>query len=92
MLPGGKRRTRLYAAVQQLFAEEFHERVLPFDVEAALVYPKIVHGRESRGRPIAQFDAIVASVCRSRNSAIATRNTSDFEHCGITIINPWVGS
>jgi predicted nucleic acid-binding protein len=32
MLPGGKRRTRLYAAIQQLFAKEFHERVLPVPI------------------------------------------------------------
>jgi toxin FitB len=89
MLPAGKRRTRLYGAVEQLFADEFAGRVLPFDVESALIYPKIVAGRERRGRPISQFDAVIASVCLSRSATIATRNTSDFEDCGLAIINPW---
>ncbi len=89
MLPAGKRRNRLYAAVERLFAEEFAGRILPFDVESALVYPKIVAGRERRGRPISQFDAVIASVCRSRTASIATRNTSDFEDCELAIINPW---
>ena len=40
MLPAGKRRNRLYAAVERLFAEEFAGRILPFDVESALEYPK----------------------------------------------------
>ncbi len=92
MLPAGKRRTRLHAAVERLFSEEFHERVLPFDGESALVYPKIVADRDSIGRPIAQFDAVIASICRSRNAAVATRNTSDFEHCGVAMINPWSGA
>lgn len=92
MLPSGKRRTRLQTAMERLFAEEFHDRILPFDVEAALVYPKIVAGRESIGRPISQFDAVIASVCRSRNAAIATRNTRHFEHCGVAMVNPWSGS
>lgn len=89
VLSPGKRRTRLRAAVEQLFADEFHERILPFDVDSALEYPKIVARREALGRPISQFDAVIASICRSRNAAIATRNTSDFENCGISVINPW---
>jgi predicted nucleic acid-binding protein len=89
LLATGKRLTRLQDAVERLFSEEFHERILPFDGEAALVYPKIVAGRDAMGRPISQFDAVIASICRSRNAAVATRNTADFEQCGVTILNPW---
>ena len=85
MLPAGKRRSRLHAAVERLFADEFPERILPFDSESALVYPKIVAHRAHLRRPISQF----ASVCQSRNATIATRNASDFEDCGLTIIDPW---
>jgi toxin FitB len=91
MLPSGKKRSRLHAAVERLFADEFPERILPFDSEAALVYPKIVAKRAHLGRPISQFDALIASVCQSRNATLATRNTGDFEDCGLTIINPWNG-
>jgi predicted nucleic acid-binding protein len=91
VLPAGKRRNRLHAAVERLFAYEFHGHILPFDVESALVYPKLVSDRERLGRPISQFDAVIASVCRSRNAAIATRNIGDFEHCGLDIIDPWTG-
>ncbi|HZQ52644.1 MAG TPA: type II toxin-antitoxin system VapC family toxin [Bryobacteraceae bacterium] len=91
MFPSGKRRSRLHAAVERLFADEFPERILPFDSQAALVYPKIVTKRVHLGRPISQFDALIASVCQSRNAMLATRNTDDFEDCGLTIINPWKG-
>jgi predicted nucleic acid-binding protein len=91
MLPSGKRRSRLHTAVERLFADEFPERILPFDSEAALVYSKIVATRAHLGRPISQFDALIASVCQSRNATLATRNTGDFEDCGLTIINPWNG-
>ena len=89
LLPSGKRRAPLHAAVERLFAEEFLGRILPFDVEADLVYPKIVSDRGRVGRPMSQFDAVIASVCRSRNAAIATRNVGDFSQCGLEIINPW---
>jgi len=91
MLPPGKRRSRLHAAVERMFTDEFPGRILPFDAESALLYPKIVAGRTHLGRPISQFDAVIASVCRSREATIATRNASDFEDCGLAIINPWNG-
>lgn len=92
MLRSGKRRNRLHAAVERLFADKFPERILPFDLEAALVYPKMVVAKRVRlGHPISQFDALIASVCQSRNATLATRNTGDFEDCGLTIINPWNG-
>lgn len=75
MLPSGKRRGRLRAAVERLFADEFPERILPFDSEAALAHPKIVAKRVRLGRPISQFDALIASACQSRNAMLATLNT-----------------
>lgn len=45
LLPRGKRRSLLQAAVERLFVDEFPERVLPFDSDSALVYPKIVARR-----------------------------------------------
>lgn len=89
LLPPGKRRIRLAAAIEKLFADEFEGRVLPFDDESARLFPKIVAGRHAIGRPISQFDAMIASIARSRHAAVAARNTNDFEHCGVRIVNPW---
>ena len=89
-MPPGKRRDRLHAEIEALFDTEFVRRVLPFDAEAARWYPKIVAGRSAIGRPISQFDGVIASICRSRSAVLATRDTSDFQHCGIAIINPWL--
>lgn len=88
-LPAGKRRSRLSSAIESLFAEEFRGRILPFDEDSACVFPKIVAHREALGRPISQFDAMIASICRSRGAAVAARNVSDFEHCGVPVIDPW---
>lgn len=91
-LPPGKRRTRLLAAVEKMFAEEFAGRILPFDEDAARAYAGIVASRDRAGRPISQFDATIAAIARSRSAAVATRNTADFDRCGIRIIDPWAGS
>ena len=89
VLPAGKRRSRLAAAVDKVFAEQFAGRILPFDEEAARLFPPIVAGRDAAGRPISQFDAMIASIARSRRATVATRNTADFERCGVRIVNPW---
>ena len=91
LLPAGKRRTRLSAALEKVLAAEFHGRILPFDEDAARLFPKIVAGRDAWGRPISQFDAMIAAIARSHRAELATRNTGDFEHCGLRIVNPWTG-
>jgi hypothetical protein len=34
---------------------------------------------------------MIAAIARSRNAALATRNTGDFENCGLRMIDPWAG-
>jgi len=89
VLPAGKRKMRLAAVIEKLFSEEFQGRILSFDEDSARVLSKIVTGRETAGRPISQFDAMIAAIARSRGAAVATRHINHFEHCGIRVINPW---
>jgi toxin FitB len=89
LLQPGKRRGRLLAAIEKMFAEEFQDRILPFDDSAARAFAKIVAARYAAGLPISQFDAMIAAIARSRRGAVATRNTGDFKRCGVQIINPW---
>jgi predicted nucleic acid-binding protein len=90
VLPPGKRRVRLSQAVEEMFAIDFDSRILPFDEAAAREFAKFVAARETAGRPTSQFDAMIAAIARScQAGAIATRNTADFELCGLELINPW---
>ena len=88
-LPAGRRKAELEDAVRALVREDFQDRVEPFDVNAADKYAAVVSEREQIGRPIAAADAQVAAICRAHAAALATRNTKDFEHTGIRLINPW---
>ena len=51
-LPPGKRRQHLAQVVEEIFAEDFAGRVLPFDQESAREFAKIVASRKAAGRPI----------------------------------------
>lgn len=89
LLPDGKRRTDLERAARQMFSEDFAERVLPCNAAAAEEFAAIAAARRRGGRPIAQLDAQIAAVARSRGAGVATRNLHDFEHCGVELYNPW---
>ena len=89
LLPAGKRRGALETAAEEMFNEDFGGRVLPVGGEAARAYAQIAAQRRRSGRPISQFDAQIAAIARSARAPVATRNTSDYEGCGIKVLNPW---
>ena len=89
MLPAGKRRAAFTAAIEGLLDEDFRDRILPFDRPAARAYATIAAERRAAGRPISQFDCQIAAIARAREATVATRNTSDYEGCGIELIDPW---
>jgi toxin FitB len=90
LLPHGKRRDKLHAEAEATFAEDFSGRILPFDWDAAHMFAQIAAVRRLQGRSIAEFDAQIAAIAKCNGAALATRNTSDFEGCGVRLINPWV--
>lgn len=89
LLPRGKRRDQMLLQAEAAFAEDFSGRVLPFDEDAARTFPGIMIRRRTQGRPIADLDAQIAAIARCRGAILATRNTDDFEGCGVRLVNPW---
>ena len=89
ILPVGRRRTALSKAIEGILEEDFRARILPFDRAAARIYAVIAAERRAAGRPINQFDCQIAAIARANEAAIATRNTADFNGCGIVVIDPW---
>ena len=89
VLPQGRRRSALAQAIQGMLEEDFRNRILPFDSAAARAYAAIAADRHALDRPISQFDCQIAAIARAHEAAVATRNTGDFEGCGIEVIDPW---
>ena len=89
-MASGKRRDRLSNIAEQIFGRHFEGRILAFDPESARQFAKLVAGRKGIGRPISELDAMIASITLVHGAVLATRNTKDFEHCGIRLINPWI--
>lgn len=91
LLPAGKRRTAIAQAAEAMFDEDFDGRVLAFGSEAAQPYAQIATARRRSGRPIAHFDAQIAAIAYAAGASVATRNTADFDGCGVRVMNPWDG-
>ena len=89
ILLAGKRRTALFNAIEGILEEDFRDRILPFDRPAARAYAAIAAERRAAGRPISQSDCQIAAIARACDVTVATRNTDDFEDCGIDVIDPW---
>lgn len=89
IMPAGRRRDAFASEIEAMLSEDFADRILPFDSEAARAYAVIAASRRVAGRPIAEADCQIAAIARSRGMALATRNVRDFEDTGIHILDPW---
>ncbi len=89
IMPTGKRRNALEAAMTRWLDRGFRGRILPFDSDAARAYAEIAAERRRMGRPIGEADCQIAAISRSRGAALVTRNVRDFEGAGLNVIDPW---
>ena len=90
-LPDGHRKEALAATAAEVFVD-FHDLILPFDVDAARRYANIVSGCEAVGRPVSTADAQIAAICAAHDATLATRNTDDFQEASIRLVDPWTAS
>ena len=89
-LPHGKRSLLLTEGFNALLSEAFESRILTFDEAAANQYGEVMGIRKEIGRPLDSLDGQIIAIARANTSAVATRNTRDFDHCGLTLINPFL--
>jgi len=89
LLPGGRRRQALVAAIDLLFDEQLADQVLPFDRAAARHYADVVAARRALGRPVTHEDAQIGAIALAHGAVLATRNTRDFDSVGVRLLDPF---
>ena len=89
IVPAGRRKDELKAALTRWLDVGFSDRILPFDSAAARHYAQIAFRRRRAGRPIQEADCRIAAISRSRGSVLVTRNVRDFEDIDVEVVDPW---
>jgi predicted nucleic acid-binding protein len=90
-LPAGKRRTSLSDWSERL-RRSFSGRVLPIDESVALRWAQIAARAEQSGRPGSFADGLIAATALDRGLTLVTRNVTDFEPFGVSLLNPWTAT
>jgi predicted nucleic acid-binding protein len=90
VLQDGKRKQSLMA-VFGLVLETVLSEVLPFDEKSAKIYGGLYAAQRARGAPTPQNDLMIAAITKAQNATLITRNTKDFQSCGIEVVNPFMG-
>ena len=88
-LPMGKRKEALRVDVNELVANFFSSRILPFDKEAALAYGALVAAARAAGRAVSVTDGQIGAIASVHGFTVATRDTAPFTALGVSTINPW---
>jgi predicted nucleic acid-binding protein len=88
-LPTGRKRNELERWLETLIADAFAGRILVFDVEAALIYGKLVANALGQGRTPKVADAQIAAVAWREGMVVATRDVADFKALQVPVVNPW---
>lgn len=84
----GRRKALLYEWLDRLCADPA-PTVVAVDTEIALAAGRLRARRERKGRPVPQADMLIAASALTRGLTLVTRNTDDFEDCGIALVNPF---
>lgn len=90
LLPLGQKRTLLNDDFDDFITDTVANEILPFDHAAAIKFGRLAADRKQCGFNTDSVDLMIAAIALTHNAKLATRNTRDFEGCGIELINPWL--
>ena len=86
LLPSGRRRKRLeswFLNVVEILP------VLDMDRETARVWAALLARLRKKGRAMPLKDSLIAASALQHGLAVATRNSGDFAHCGVKLVDPF---
>jgi predicted nucleic acid-binding protein len=89
LLPEGRRRRALDAALVRTVEDALNRRILPFDAAAAEIAGGVAARRRRSGFTDDVRDIQIAAIVSAHGASIATRNVRHFAGLGVQVINPW---
>ena len=90
-LPSGQQRHALRQRLDDIKLD-FTGQIVPFTSVEAEIFGTLMAKRRAIGRPMSIPDCQIAATALVLEVPLATRNSTDFEHIGLALINPWLQS
>ncbi len=88
-LAQGRRRAQLETWLEVELPTRFRERVLPIDAAVADRWGLLSAQAKNRGAPLPIIDGLLAATALHYNLTVVSRNTNDFRHAQVEVLNPW---
>jgi predicted nucleic acid-binding protein len=88
-LPQSKRRDRILSWLETDLLARFENRIVMIDIETMLVWGEMSASLQALGTPMPIMDSLIAAICKTKNYTLVTRNTKDFLHLDIVLIDPF---
>lgn len=86
LIPEGRKRNDLL----QWFAEGVQQvRVIPIDAGTASTWADLLARLKTSGRSMPVKDSLIAASALQHGLTVVTRNTADFQHAGVPLIDPF---
>lgn len=89
LMDAGQKRDTLARWLSHDLLERFSDRIVPIDIQTALIWGKLMASAKKAGFTRSTMDGFIAATALSRDLTLVTRNTKDFHDLGMTIVNPW---
>ncbi len=89
-LPPGARRRKLERWLEDLRSGS-RDRLLGIDAETADAWGRLSAEAARRGRPVAVGDGLIAATALRHGLMVVTRNVTDFEATGVSVLYPYRG-
>jgi toxin FitB len=84
-----QRRTTLTAWLTHDLLVRFDGRIAAITTDVILIWGELTGRMENAGHSIVAIDSLIAATALAGNYRLVTRNVVDFQHTGVTVINPW---
>ena len=86
LMPVGRRRARLESWLSGILE---YLQVVPFDLEEAREWSRLMARLTLEGKPLPTKDAMIAATAVVHGLTVVTRNVRDFERTGVALVNPF---
>jgi toxin FitB len=89
VLAPGRRRIRLFQALERLIAEKIEHRVAAFDEVAANATAVLMAERRRAGLAGDLRDTMIAGIAIANHATVVTRNVRHFADLSVPVVDPW---